>query len=131
MFGMMILGVLELDLSLLAQIKAMGLFGLVSGFITGLLQWLAVIRPIKISGWWLFASSFGCGLGLSISSSIGKSPFDMMSPSILRNGYHYYFLYWLIFGVVAGAINGAITGFAMLAVFIPRRRNQSSRQSSK
>jgi hypothetical protein len=67
----------------------------------GLMQWLVLRRQVSRAGWWVLASTVGCGLGMAVMGA-----FEVVVGSIGTG-----FLLGLLFG---GAVLGAVTGGALV-----------------
>lgn len=93
----------------------MGLFGSLSGLLTGVGQWLVVLRPRPGARWWLVLSPLGCGLGFAVGNRLAAFPlgagFDAVgSPSE-------YIWPSFLFGGIAGLVHSGVTGWAIARLF--------------
>jgi hypothetical protein len=80
-----------------------GIFGVFSGFVVGLSQWLFVLRKFPDSGRWILFSSLGSAIGLTVGNAIAIS----LTDSILTFGSPMNGL--VIMGAIARLLNGVIT----------------------
>jgi hypothetical protein len=63
------------------------------GAVTGILQWLVLRRHVSRAGWWVLASTVGCGLGMAVMGAFAVGGFVL---------------------AVGGAVLGAVTGGALV-----------------
>ena len=74
-----------------------GMIGMISGLITGVIQWFSLRHQTDQAGWWIPANTVGWGMGLAAGVIIGGA-----------------------FGwFAAGAVSGAITGLALVLILNP------------
>lgn len=95
--------------------SVMGLFGSLSGLLTGVGQWLVVLRPRPGARWWLVLSPLGCGLGLAVGNRLAAFPLGASfeagaNPSA-------YLGPGLLFGGIAGLVQSGLTGWAIARLF--------------
>ena len=90
------------------------MIGVGIGAVTGIFQWLALRRYIRLSGWWILASVTGLfvGLGLyGIVALVWKVPFDLSRP----------------LGVLGYALAFLLGGLLIGLMWLFRRPNLQSR----
>jgi predicted lysophospholipase L1 biosynthesis ABC-type transport system permease subunit len=85
------------------------LYGAVSGFFPGFVQWLAVLRvQYRRSGIWIFLNLFGLAIAFSLNSGLYAFVISFIGDDLLVN---------LIYAVMNGLVTGSIMGFLQWMFF--------------
>ncbi|UBF26614.1 hypothetical protein K9N68_00955 [Kovacikia minuta CCNUW1] len=85
-----------------------GIFGIFSGFVVGLAQWLFVLRKFPDSGRWILFSCLGSAIGLTVGNAVAISLTDsILSFDSPMNGL-------VSMGAIARLLNGVITGIPLV-----------------